>query len=181
MDDDHWLKVIRTLMRVGEGNGNPLQCSCLENPRDGGAWWALVYVVAQSRTRLKRLSSSSRKMQPACQTSYIFNNFYLFTYWLFRVFVAGQAFSLVSGSRPYFLGAVLSFSSQWLLLLRSTDSRACGLASVVEARGLSSCRSQVLELRLNSCDTPDLLLRGTWDLPGSEIKPVSPALAVRRH
>ena len=38
---------------VGEGNGNPLQCSCLENPRDGGAWWAAVYGVAQSRTRLK--------------------------------------------------------------------------------------------------------------------------------
>ena len=43
----------------GEGNGNPLQCSCLENPRDRGAWWASIYGVAQSRTRLKRLSSSS--------------------------------------------------------------------------------------------------------------------------
>ena len=42
-----------------EGNGTPLQCSCLENPRDGGAWWAAVYGVAQSRTQLKRLSSSS--------------------------------------------------------------------------------------------------------------------------
>ena len=42
-----------------EGNGNPLQCSCLENPRDGGAWWAAIYGVAQSWTRLKRLSSSS--------------------------------------------------------------------------------------------------------------------------
>ena len=42
---------------LGEGKGNPLQCSCLENPRDGGAWWAAVYGVAQSRTRLKRLSS----------------------------------------------------------------------------------------------------------------------------
>ena len=46
-----------SLSCVGEGNGNPLQCSCLENPRDGGAWWAAVYGVAQSRTRLKRLSS----------------------------------------------------------------------------------------------------------------------------
>ena len=44
---------------IGEGNGNPLQRSCLENPRDGGAWWAAVSGVAQSRTRLKRLSSSS--------------------------------------------------------------------------------------------------------------------------
>ena len=48
-----------SLSCIGEGNGNPLQCSCLENPRDGGAWWAAVYGVAQSRTRLKRLSSSS--------------------------------------------------------------------------------------------------------------------------
>ena len=47
------------LSRTGEGNGNPLQCSCLENPRDGGAWWAAVYGVTQSQTRLKQLSSSS--------------------------------------------------------------------------------------------------------------------------
>ena len=48
-----------SLSYTGEGNGNPLQCSCLENPRDGGAWWAAVYGVAQSQTRLKQLSSSS--------------------------------------------------------------------------------------------------------------------------
>ena len=47
-----------SLSCIGEGNSNPLQCSCLENPRDGGAWWAAVYGVAQSRTRLKWLSSS---------------------------------------------------------------------------------------------------------------------------
>ena len=48
-----------SLFCIGEGNGNPLQCSCLENPRDGGAWWAAVSGVAQNRTRLKQLSSSS--------------------------------------------------------------------------------------------------------------------------
>ena len=48
-----------SLSCIGEGNGNPLQCSCLENPRDGGAWWAAIYVVTQSQTRLKWLSSSS--------------------------------------------------------------------------------------------------------------------------
>ena len=48
-----------SLSCIGEGNGNPLQCSCLENPRDGGAWWAAVYGVAQSRTQLTRFSSSS--------------------------------------------------------------------------------------------------------------------------
>ena len=48
-----------SLSCIGEGYGNPPQCSCLENPRDGGAWWAAVYGVAQSRTRLKWLSSSN--------------------------------------------------------------------------------------------------------------------------
>ena len=48
-----------SLSHIGEGNGNPLWCSCLENPRDGGAWWAAVYGIAQGQTQLKRLSSSS--------------------------------------------------------------------------------------------------------------------------
>ena len=53
-----------SLSCIGEGNGNPLQCPCLENPRDWGAWWAAVYGVAQSRTRLKWLSSSSSSSSP---------------------------------------------------------------------------------------------------------------------
>ena len=52
-----------SLSCIGEGNGNPLQCSCLENPRDGGAWWAAVYEVAQSRTQQKRLSNSSSRVK----------------------------------------------------------------------------------------------------------------------
>ena len=51
-----------SLSCIGEGNGNRLQCSCLENPRDGGAWWAAVYGVTQSRTRLTRLNSSSSSL-----------------------------------------------------------------------------------------------------------------------
>ena len=62
-----WLHFHFSLSCVGEGNGNPLQCSCLENPGDGGAWWASVYGVAQSQTRLKWLSSSGSR--------YIFLNF----------------------------------------------------------------------------------------------------------
>ena len=58
-----------SLSCTGEGNGNPLQCSCLENPRDGGAWWAAVSGVAQSRTRLKRLSSSSSSIIVTRQNS----------------------------------------------------------------------------------------------------------------
>ena len=48
-----------SLSCIGEGNGNPLQCSCLENPRDREAWWAAIYGVAQSWTQLKQLSCSS--------------------------------------------------------------------------------------------------------------------------
>ena len=55
------VSVATSLSRTGEGNGNPLQCSCLENPRDGGAWWAAIYAVTQSQTQLKRLSSSSSR------------------------------------------------------------------------------------------------------------------------
>ena len=64
---------------IGGGNGNPLQCSCLENPRDRGTWWAAVSGVAQSRTRLKRLSSSSSSataewdiFEDECRVSVIF-------------------------------------------------------------------------------------------------------------
>ena len=57
-----WLKRLSMHACIEEGNGNPLQYSCLGNPRDSRAWWAAVYVIAQSRTRLKQLSSSSSNM-----------------------------------------------------------------------------------------------------------------------
>ena len=60
-----------SLSCIGEGNGNPLQCSCLENPRDRGAWWATVCGVTQSQTRLKRLSSSSSNQNVTCCLSKI--------------------------------------------------------------------------------------------------------------
>ena len=60
-----------SLSCIGEGNGNPLQCSCLENPRDCGAWWAAVYGVAQSWTRLKRLSSSSMSFESVMPSSHL--------------------------------------------------------------------------------------------------------------
>ena len=59
LDMTEWLHFHFSLSCIGEGNGNPLQCSCLENPRDGGAWWAAFYAVAQSRTQLKQLSSTT--------------------------------------------------------------------------------------------------------------------------
>ena len=56
---------------IGEGNGNPLLCSCLENPRDGGAWWAAVYGITQNQTWLKRLSSSSNSKDIWRRASFI--------------------------------------------------------------------------------------------------------------
>ena len=58
-DMTEWLHFDFSLSCIGAGNGNPFQCSCLENPRDGGAWWAAIYGVAETRKRLKQLSSSS--------------------------------------------------------------------------------------------------------------------------
>ena len=76
-----------SLSCIGEGNGNPLQCSCLENPRDGGAWWAAIYGVAQSRTRLKQLSSGSSSSRwkimfagmPSLKAVLILTSSYLYT------------------------------------------------------------------------------------------------------
>ena len=64
-------------------NGNPLRCSCLENPRDGGAWWAAVYGVAQSRTRLKRLSSNSSSSSSKLCVQYLSLETLI---WLYRSF-----------------------------------------------------------------------------------------------
>ena len=61
-----------SLSCIGEGNSNPLQCSCLENPRDGEAWWAAIYGVAQSWTRLKRLSSSSSSFTGSFRVDFTF-------------------------------------------------------------------------------------------------------------
>ena len=65
-----------SLSCIGEGNGNPLQYSCLENPRNGGASWAAIYGVAQSQTRLKQLSSSSSRK--ALYLNSLFQSLFLF-------------------------------------------------------------------------------------------------------
>ena len=67
-----------SLSCIGEGNGNPLQCCCLENPRDGEAWWAAIYGVAQCRTWLKWLSNSNSKfrLRRWLDWAYVFNQQY---------------------------------------------------------------------------------------------------------
>ena len=115
-----------SLSCIGEGNGNPFQCSCLENPRDRGAWWAAIYGVAQSRTQLKRLSSSSsstkwlhvRHLCPICNVCAQYRPFPLAT-------SANQTFSeihkrcqqapLLAQTAP-FHGNGFSLPISWLLL-----------------------------------------------------------------
>ena len=77
-DATEWLHFHFSLSWIGEGNGIPLQCSCLENPRDGRAWWAAIYGVAQSQTRLKWLSSSSRWPM---NSTLLFPIFVSYTFW----------------------------------------------------------------------------------------------------
>ena len=83
-DTTEWLNFDFSLSCIGEGNGNPLQCSCLENPRDGGAWWAAVYGVAQSRTRLKWFRSSSTAARVYRNIIWANMLFYFFNYFLFK-------------------------------------------------------------------------------------------------
>ena len=89
LDTTERLHLHFSLSCIGEGNGNPLQCSCLENPRDRGAWWAVVSGVAQSRTRLKRLSSSS------------FFELSIFSGFILLFFFLGPALVLVISSRTH--------------------------------------------------------------------------------
>ena len=84
-----------SLSCIGEGNGYPLQCSCLENPRGEGAWWAAVYGVAQSRTRLKWLSSSSRWWQSDFALSFCRKDLFVKWSWKIEYWVGDrQAFRL---------------------------------------------------------------------------------------
>ena len=116
---------------IGEGNGNPLQYSCLENHRDGGAWWAAVYVVAQSRTWLKRLSSSN---------SNIFTSYFLFQttnskgprkyYWFSKNLFdcARSQFQQVGSSLPY-AGSLVEDQDPGFLTRDVTGTPALGAQS----------------------------------------------------
>ena len=102
-----------SLSCIGEGNGNPLQCYCLENPRDRGAWWAAVCGVAQSRTRLKRLSSSS--------SIYLCSNLYYF----FLLLTLDFAFSSFSNS----IGCKVTLFEMCLIFLLQT-----GITTIIPPR-----------------------------------------------
>ena len=81
-----------SLSCIGEGNGNPLQCSCLENPRDEGAWWTAVFGVAQSRTQLTRLTSSrsSSRRGVGGKDNYGVGDFHAYTNMFIIIFFSFQ-------------------------------------------------------------------------------------------
>ena len=109
-DTTEWLPFHFPLSCIGEGNGNPLQCSCLENPRDGGAWWAAVYGVAESRTRLKRLSSSSSiKTSWASLVAQTVKN--LLTMWKTQLPSLGQEDALEKGMATH--PSILAWRIPW--------------------------------------------------------------------
>ena len=83
-DTTEWLHFDFSLSCVGEENGNPLQCSCLENPRDGEAWWAVIYGVAESRTRLERRSSSSTEINSSIDNNIWAVWSHTFSWWEWR-------------------------------------------------------------------------------------------------
>ena len=111
---------------IGEGNGNPLQCSCLESPRDEGAWWAAIYGVAESRTRLKRLSSRSSiyiyiKYSHNVYTSHLLTFFYLIYFrldYVYLIFILLRAFlfctiSLTNEPQIHFMGKSKTLENIW--------------------------------------------------------------------
>ena len=100
-----------SLSCIGEGNGNPLQCSCLENPRDSRAWWAAVCGVAQSQTRLKRLSSSSSiHVNGASLVAQIVKN--LPAMWEIWVPSLGQEDPLEKGMATH--SSILAWKTPWI-------------------------------------------------------------------
>ena len=103
-----------SLSCIGEGNGKPLQCSCLENPRDRGAWWASVYGNAQSRTWLKQLSSSSSNRLPNTGKHQLFS---FADFWCVAVFFSSVFIPVPKKAMPKMLKVkvkVKSFSHVWV-------------------------------------------------------------------
>ena len=141
-----------SLSHIVEGNGNPFQCSCLENPRDGGAWWAAISGVAQSWTQLKWLSSIHNVIVNIAR----FQSHVTIFYFFFDLFLAVlglcccRSFSLVAASRG------LLSHGMWA---SHCGGLSCFRTLAPGCLGFSSCDSQTLGRRLNGCGAQASLLR----------------------
>ena len=138
-----------SLSCIGEGNGNPLQCSCLENPRDGGAWRAAVYGVAQSRSRLKRLSSSSRDIDYAVENNNIKYASYAFTPVVSGLKKKKCLFSAVLGPRC------------WVAWLRRVGAALLGSAGASQCSGILAAELGLWSTRASAGAAPGLKTCGS--------------------
>ena len=139
-----------SLSCIGEGNGNPLQCSCLENPRDGVAWWAAVYGVAQSRTWLKQLSSSSSRFQLPLGS-------YLRTEWLDHSLVKclNFFFNLQAGICP-------TGASQVVLVVKNPPANTGDIRDADSVPGLRRSPGGEHGIPLQYSCLENLINRGAW-------------------
>ena len=129
-----------SLSCIGEGSGNPLQCSCLENPRDGGAWWATVYGVAQSRTRLKRLSSSSS--MPVITVCVIFTSIIILSI-TYLSLVSWDTLSQCSCDTEFFGSQNIPWSPKSEYLALRVLSDWIILPNFTRSNSLSTCQSAI--------------------------------------
>ena len=113
-----------SLSCIGEGNGNPLQCSCLENPRDGGAWCAAVYGIAQSWTRLKQLSSSMH------WEKWIFLPFQVVSCWLFKWHICLKTKNVTFYQLDWGLKKQLVIEQSWDKSISMRIEKNCGYFSM---------------------------------------------------
>ena len=107
-----------SLLCIGEGNGNPLQCSCLENPRDGGAWWAAVYGVTQSWTQLKWLSNMH--FIHTCICTYVCSHMHIFFFSCYHVIIASSMLGIRTAS-PLGSLSLVALALTHLFHLRQVD------------------------------------------------------------
>ena len=140
-----WLHCHFSVSCIEEGNGNPLQCSCLENPRDGGAWWAAIYGVTQSWTQLKRLSSRSSSSSSISTTPYqVVTTLMILTPWCWSFQVKYKYSTGCIYTKTLFV-VYLKFKITWMLhifICQFYQASLEGLTSV------SRCQSLKMECKL---------------------------------
>ena len=132
-----------SLSCIGEGNGNPLQCSCLENPRDRGAWWAAVYGPAQSRTQLKRLSSSSSSSSTLTSSTMLLTSpsDFLMALCMSHTHPADEKGSLECVFSPVWLCNLMDCNLPGSSVHGISQARILEWATLSYSRGSSQCRN----------------------------------------
>ena len=150
---------------IGEGNGNPLQCSCLENPRDREAWWAAVNEVAQSRAQLKWLRSSSNldlanHFHSFCSGNYHRRNLHYQNDWLqYKFMISNLSWASLAAQQPFCSSLVGSLGlPRWFSGKESTCS--AGVAGLIPGLGRSPGERNVIPLQYSCME--NAMDRGAW-------------------